>query len=238
MKPFFWKSLVVLISTHNNIVQRTKQRKMCYILKQIMLERLGEVSDHALRKFFEWQIHVSSTKFLNKCDRFFTINEHINDGSSNDNNDSDESDSSDEPDPGVLTEPPSDTEYELEEIENNINQVGDDTYITELQSAASRAVISNAKVENWFVPEPDHNDHDLIEQETLEQDRQLNRLKDISRKDMSDLTHIIYDQQFNTSDNRVTKDDFLDFNEPYRTRPSYEEDQLFEEIIDDDRFSD
>jgi hypothetical protein len=231
MKPFFWKSLVVLISTHQNIVQRTKQRKMCYILKQIMLERLGAVSDHALRKFFEWQIHVSSQKFLNKCDRYFTVVERNNDNNSNNDDDSIESDSSDEPGPGVLSEPPSDSEYKLEEIEPPTNIINDEQYINELQSAATRVVISNAKVENWSVPEPDHDDHDLIEQETLEQDRQLNRLKDISRNDMSDFTRIIYDAQFNTSSNRMLPQDFEDFSDPFRylSRINIEDDNYDDE---------
>lgn len=47
----------------------------------------------------------------------------------------------------------------------------------ELFELSRQAVEADLAVENWFVPEPDHDDHDLIEQETLEQDRQYNRLK-------------------------------------------------------------
>jgi hypothetical protein len=70
MKPYFWKGTMILFIKYFDHQTDNKKRKLAYIIKQVMLERLTSVSDGAMRKFFEQQIHVTCKKYKSKLKRF------------------------------------------------------------------------------------------------------------------------------------------------------------------------
>jgi hypothetical protein len=85
MKPYFWKGTMILFIKYFDHQTDNKKRKLAYIIKQVMLERLTSVSDGAMRKFFEQQIHVSCIKYKSKLKRFLneTYQNQRNDDSTN-----------------------------------------------------------------------------------------------------------------------------------------------------------